>query len=131
MFSSSAVDVSVEFGDFSATTVEVVAVTDAALAFFAAKIGAGVVSLVLRKSGFQQFADDATAAGLAPRGGHQLRHSACSLMVAAGVHPRIIMAIMGHGSASTTMAIYAHVGPDSLANWSAAMDRLFGGGGAV
>lgn len=66
-------------------------------------------------------------AGLPPRGGHQLRHSACSLMVAAGVHPRIIMAIMGHGSASTTMAIYAHVGPDSLANWSAAMDRLFGG----
>lgn len=66
-------------------------------------------------------------AGLPPRGGHQLRHSACSLMVAEGVHPRIIMAIMGHGSASTTMAIYAHVGPDSLANWSAAMDRLFGG----
>lgn len=64
MFSSQVVDVSVEFGGFSATTVEVTAVSDAALAFLAAKVGAGAVSLVLRKSGFQQFADDAAAAGL-------------------------------------------------------------------
>lgn len=44
---------------------------------------------------------------------HQLRHAAVSLMAAQGVPLRDIMETVGHSQPQTTMAIYAHVAPDS------------------
>jgi integrase len=40
---------------------------------------------------------------------HDLRHSCATFLIASGVHPRTIMAILGHSQISTTMNIYGHV----------------------
>lgn len=43
---------------------------------------------------------------------HGLRHVAASLMVEAGVHPRVIQQRLGHATARLSMELYAHV-PDA------------------
>ena len=43
---------------------------------------------------------------------HDLRHSACSLLAALGVPPRVAMEMLGHADISTTMRIYAHIAPE-------------------
>jgi integrase len=40
---------------------------------------------------------------------HDLRHSAATLLLAQGVHPRAIMELLGHSSISLTMDTYGHV----------------------
>lgn len=40
---------------------------------------------------------------------HDLRHGAASLLVGAGVHPRIAQELLRHASSKTTMEIYSHV----------------------
>jgi integrase len=40
---------------------------------------------------------------------HDLRHGAASLLVGAGVHPRIAQELLRHASSKTTMEIYTHV----------------------
>lgn len=42
---------------------------------------------------------------------HDLRHSCASLLIALGVHPRVVMEILRHSQISTTMNIYAHTLP--------------------
>jgi len=56
---------------------------------------------------------------------HDLRHSCASLLVAQGVHPRVIMEILGHSQISVTMNTYAHVLPAEQRAAAAIMDRLF------
>ena len=43
---------------------------------------------------------------------HDLRHSCASLLIAQGVHPRVVMEILRHSQISTTMNIYSHVIPE-------------------
>lgn len=52
-----------------------------------------------------------TAAKLPPLRGHDLRHTAASLLLAQGVAPRTIMEILGHSQISLTMDTYAHIMP--------------------
>ncbi|MCH8865674.1 MAG: tyrosine-type recombinase/integrase [Proteobacteria bacterium] len=40
---------------------------------------------------------------------HGLRHTAASLLIAGGVHPRTIADILGHSSISITMDVYGHL----------------------
>lgn len=40
---------------------------------------------------------------------HDLRHSAATLLLAQGVHPRFIMELLGHSTISLTMNTYGHV----------------------
>lgn len=40
---------------------------------------------------------------------HDLRHSAATLMLEAGIHPKIVSEKLGHASVSTTVDIYSHV----------------------
>jgi len=40
---------------------------------------------------------------------HDLRHSAATLLLVQGVHPRCIMELLGHASITTTMNTYGHV----------------------
>jgi integrase len=54
------------------------------------------------------------AAGLERRRFHDLRHTSGSFLTARGVHPRLIMEILGHSRIATTMNTYAHVELDSL-----------------
>jgi integrase len=42
---------------------------------------------------------------------HDLRHTSASLMLAAGVHPKIVSERLGHSSTSITLDLYSHVIP--------------------
>lgn len=42
---------------------------------------------------------------------HTLRHTAASLLLAQGVHPRVTMELLGHSGIDVTMNIYSHVMP--------------------
>lgn len=42
---------------------------------------------------------------------HDLRHSCATLLIALGVHPRVVMEILRHSNINTTMNIYGHVLP--------------------
>jgi integrase len=56
---------------------------------------------------------------------HDLRHSCATLLIAQGVHPRVIMEILGHSQISTTMNTYAHVLPATQREAAAKIDALF------
>ena len=43
---------------------------------------------------------------------HDLRHTAASLMLAAGVNPRVVMEVLGHSQIGVTMNLYSHVAPN-------------------
>ena len=45
---------------------------------------------------------------------HDLRHTASTLLVRQGVHPRVAMEILGHSNISVTMDVYSHVVGDSM-----------------
>jgi integrase len=58
---------------------------------------------------------------------HDLRHSAASLLISQGVHPRAVMEALGHSQISLTMNLYGHVyeqGEEEVAN---SMDRALTG----
>ena len=40
---------------------------------------------------------------------HDLRHTSVSLLLALGVHPRVVMEIVGHAALEMTMNVYGHV----------------------
>jgi integrase len=42
---------------------------------------------------------------------HDLRHSAATLLLGLGVHPRVVQELLGHTQISMTMDIYSHVLP--------------------
>jgi len=58
---------------------------------------------------------------------HDLRHTAASLLLAQGVHPRAVMEILGHSRISLTMDTYSHVMPATLRDAAESMDRALGG----
>lgn len=60
---------------------------------------------------------------VADRRWHDLRHTAATLMLAAGVPERIIMDILGHSQLDMTR-IYAHVLPPSRRDAVARVDTL-------
>lgn len=57
------------------------------------------------------FTAAAGRAGLTGVGLHTLRHTCASLLLAQGVHPRVVMETLGHSGISITMDVYAHVMP--------------------
>ena len=65
----------------------------------------------------------ATAA-LPDRRFHDLRHSAASLLLAQGVHPRVVMETLGHSQISLTMNTYSHVFPALRREAADAMDAV-------
>lgn len=56
---------------------------------------------------------------------HALRHSAATLLLSQGIHPRIVADLLGHSTTSLTMDVYSHVSLDMQASAAEAMDRLF------
>jgi len=50
-----------------------------------------------------------TRAGLPPLRFHDLRHTHATLMLQAGVHPKIVQERLGHGSIAVTLDTYSHV----------------------
>ncbi len=42
---------------------------------------------------------------------HDLRHSAATILLTMGVHPKVVQEILGHSQIAMTMDIYSHVMP--------------------
>ena len=61
------------------------------------------------------------AAGLKDVRFHDLRHTNATLMLAAGIHPKIVQERLGHSTIAVTLDIYSHAVP-SLGREAA--DRL-------
>jgi integrase len=63
-------------------------------------------------------------AQLAPLRFHDLRHTYAALIVAAGAHPKLLQAQLGHTSINVTLNTYGHLFPDAFADVGPALDRL-------
>ena len=55
---------------------------------------------------------------------HDLRHSAATLLLSQGIHPKIVSELLGHTTIRVTMDIYSHVLPDMQREAVLAMERL-------
>jgi len=75
------------------------------------KDGSGRLSPSSAYHAFQRLLREA---GLPPMRLHDLRHGAASMMVAQGVHMKVVADQLGHRSVQTTDRFYAHVAPSSL-----------------
>lgn len=56
---------------------------------------------------------------------HDLRHSCASLLLAQGVHPRVVMEILGHSTITLTMNTYSHVLPQAQREAVGLLGTLF------
>lgn len=56
---------------------------------------------------------------------HTLRHSAATLLLSQGIHPKIGAEMLGHTTISMTLDIYSHVTLDMQQEAVDTMDRLF------
>ena len=66
-------------------------------------------------------------AGLEALRFHDLRHTYAALMVAAGAHPKLLQAQMGHTSIAITLDLYGHLYPDAFTDVGAQLDELVRG----
>jgi len=55
------------------------------------------------------FAKIARKAGLSGTRFHDLRHTFASLMLLAGIHPKIVSEMLGHSTVAFTLDVYSHV----------------------
>lgn len=55
---------------------------------------------------------------------HDLRHTAATLLLAQGVHPRVVMDLLGHSQIAVTMNTYSHVVPELRKEAAAQMDAI-------
>jgi integrase len=56
---------------------------------------------------------------------HSTRHTAATLLLMQGVHPRVVQELLGHASIAVTMDTYSHVLPSMGAEAASRMDALF------
>jgi integrase len=59
---------------------------------------------------------------------HDLRHACGSLLIAEGVRPKLVQAILRHSKLSTTMDLYVANYDEDLRGAVASLDRALGGG---
>ncbi|MFL6238638.1 MAG: site-specific integrase [Actinomycetes bacterium] len=57
---------------------------------------------------------------------HDLRHTAATLLLAEGVHPKIVSEMLGHTEVGITLDLYSHVTPTMQAEAVRALDAVFG-----
>ena len=56
---------------------------------------------------------------------HDLRHSAATLLLSEGVHPKVVQEILGHSEIGMTMNTYSHVLPTMQKDAMSRLDNLF------
>ncbi len=74
----------------------------------------------------REFAPILKRVGLPPLRFHDLRHTAATLLLRQGIHPKIVAEMLGHSTVSMTLDTYSHVLPDMQKDATAALDRLLG-----
>ena len=57
---------------------------------------------------------------------HDLRHTTATLLLAQGVHPRVVMETLGHSQVSLTLDTYSHVLPSLQAEAATRLDDAIG-----
>jgi integrase len=57
---------------------------------------------------------------------HDLRHTAATLLLFQGVHPKVVQEILGHSQISVTLDTYSHVLPALHRDAADKLDQLFG-----
>lgn len=65
-------------------------------------------------------------AGLEHMRFHDLRHTCGSLLIAQGVHPRVVMEVLGHSQIGVTMNLYAHIIPGLKEGVADKMQQMLG-----
>jgi len=55
---------------------------------------------------------------------HSARHSAASLLLGRGVHPKIVSEMLGHSTVAITLDVYSHVTPAMYREAARVMDEL-------
>jgi integrase len=55
---------------------------------------------------------------------HDLRHTSATLLLSAGVHPKVVQERLGHSQISVTLDIYSHVLPTMQIEAAGKLDRL-------
>jgi len=58
---------------------------------------------------------------------HDLRHTAATLMLGRGVHPKVASEMLGHAQVSITLDLYSHVSPTMQTEAAAALDAILRG----
>lgn len=66
-------------------------------------------------------------AGLPPVRFHDLRHTAATLLLAQGVHPRLVQEQLGHARVNITLDTYSHVTAPMMEGVANVMDALLSG----
>ncbi len=56
---------------------------------------------------------------------HDLRHTAATLLLARGVHAKVVQELLGHSTITLTLDTYSHVAPALHAEAAARMDAIF------
>ncbi len=64
--------------------------------------------------------------GLPPISFHGLRHTCATLLLAKGVHPKIVSEMLGHANIGITLDTYSHVIPSMDDATAGAMDVALG-----
>lgn len=57
---------------------------------------------------------------------HDLRHTAATLMLGQGVHPKVVSDLLGHATVAITLDLYSHVLPTMHKEAAGKMDAIFG-----
>ena len=91
---------------------------------FSDPVGGFIKEWNLRK---QSFLPLLQRAGLPIIRFHDLRHTAATLMMGRGVHPKIVSEMLGHSQVSITLDLYSHVTPTMQREATDAMDALLSG----
>jgi len=68
-----------------------------------------------------------TQAGLHQTRFHDLRHTAATLPLRAGVHPKVVSEMLGHSTIAITLDRHSHVTPDMQQAAAQRMDAVIGG----
>lgn len=55
---------------------------------------------------------------------HDLRHTAATLLLGRGIHPKIVSEMLGHSQIAITLDLYSHVTPTMQREATAAMDAI-------
>lgn len=57
---------------------------------------------------------------------HDLRHTAATLLLSQGMHPKVVSEMLGHATITITLDTYSHLVPVLHERAAAAMDHMFG-----